>query len=108
MLPLKVYFDECELGNALGSHATIHKIYAVYIQLACLPPKYAGSLDNIFVAELFHSSDLKLYGPKVIFSKLIDQLKYLELSGITLNIGGNNIKVHFSVAVFVADNLGAN
>lgn len=34
MLPLFVYYDDFESGNALGSHAGVNKFGAVYVSIA--------------------------------------------------------------------------
>lgn len=48
VLPLYVYFDDYEVGNPLGSHAGLNKIGAVYLSIACLPPKRASSIKKYF------------------------------------------------------------
>lgn len=45
------------MGNPLGSHSGIHKIGCVYYTVPALPPEYLSSLENIFIAFLFHSED---------------------------------------------------
>ena len=49
VIPLYLYFDEFEVGNALGSHAGEQKLGGVYVSIACLPPHLASKLSNIFV-----------------------------------------------------------
>lgn len=108
ILPIAVYYDDFESGNPLGSHAGIHKIGAVYCSIACLPVNVRSRLENIFLALLFHSSDLKEFGEAVIFAKLIDELNFLCNHGITVNLPNQSVRVHFCVAFFVGDNLALN
>ncbi|XP_031358295.1 uncharacterized protein LOC116182914 isoform X1 [Photinus pyralis] len=108
VLPLFVYFDEYESGNPLGSHSGIHKLGAVYFSLPFLPIRYRAKLENIFLCLLFHSSDLKDFGSKIIFSKLIEDCNHLESSGITVNISNKYYTIYFSIALLLGDNLGLN
>lgn len=61
-LPLFMFFDDYESGNALSSYAGINKLGAVYITVACLPPHLASSLENILLVLLFRSNDRKQFG----------------------------------------------
>lgn len=108
VFPLFIYYDDFESGNPLGSHSGIHKIGAIYFSIACLPPKFQSRLENIFLANLFHSSDLKEFGEQVIFSKLIDELNNLENNGITVTYDSKEIHIYFCVALFLGDNLALN
>lgn len=108
VLPLFIYYDDFESGNPLGSHAGIHKIGAVYFSIACLPPKYESHLENIFLALLFHASDIKEFGEALIFSKLVEEINVLQTDGITLDFGSEIKQVYFCLALFLGDNLGLN
>lgn len=108
VLPLFVYFDEFECGNPLGSHAGIHKVGAVYCSVPCIPQVYQARLENIFLCLLFHSSDLKEFGSISIFSKLIDELIFLESTGISVSTNTGSLRIKFSLALILGDNLGLN
>lgn len=41
VLPLFMFFDYFEIGNALGSHSGIHKLGGVYVSVPCLPPYHS-------------------------------------------------------------------
>ncbi|KAK3932754.1 Thymine dioxygenase JBP1 [Frankliniella fusca] len=58
VIPLTFSFDDYDPDNVLGSHADVHKLGAGYLEIPCLPPEFQGSLDNKFLAILFHSSDV--------------------------------------------------
>lgn len=83
VLPLIFYFDDYETNKELGSHTGVHKLGATYCKIACLPPEFQSSLENIFLVNLFHSSD-KVFGNENIFRKVLNELKYLEDFGITV------------------------
>ncbi|KAF2897146.1 hypothetical protein ILUMI_09035 [Ignelater luminosus] len=108
IIPLYLYFDEFETGNPLGAHASIHKVGAIYVSIPCLPPIQQGSLINIFLLMLFHSSDLQQFGSSIVFAKLIDELNHLERRGLLIEAGDANINLFFAVALITGDNLGLN
>lgn len=53
------YLRSEEVGNLLGSHSEIHRLGAVYFSIPSISTIYQSKLENIFLAFLFHSSDLK-------------------------------------------------
>uniref|UniRef100_A0A1Y1N501 C2H2-type domain-containing protein n=1 Tax=Photinus pyralis TaxID=7054 RepID=A0A1Y1N501_PHOPY len=108
ILPLLIYFDDFECCNPLGSKAGVYKIGATYVSLACIPPELATLLENILVCCLFYSSDRTAFGNKKIFSKLMDELIFLETQGITINFNTKKINVYFTVVTVLGDNLGLN
>lgn len=106
--PLLLFYDDFEPCNPLGSRAVAYKIGAVYITLSCMPPKYASSLENIFLAQLSYTSDREFYGNYKVFSNLIQDLKTLEVDGINVSIGDDTKRVYFPLLLIVGDNLGLN
>lgn len=107
VLPLEVYFDEFETGKELGSHAGVHKLGAVYYSISCLPPEFKSKLENIFTALLFHSYD-RGFGTFDVFRPVVDELKYLESTGITVVTSSGEYKVFFAMCLFLGDNLGVH
>lgn len=101
VLPLYVYFDDFEPDNALGSHATEHKIGAVYYSIACFPPECLSSIQNLFLSLLFLSED-KIFTNEKVFKPLIDDLIDLEINGIEVN----GQRIYFSLCMILGDNLG--
>ncbi|CAI6376629.1 unnamed protein product [Macrosiphum euphorbiae] len=76
------------MGNPLGSHSGVHKIGCIYYTIPALPPEYLSSLENIFPAFLFHSSDrgAHKFDNKTMFSALINTLIDLEENGDNLGL----------------------
>ena len=68
VLPLLVFHDDLEVGNALGSKAGKNKFGATYISIACLPPSISAKLNSIIFSSLFYTSDKKKSNTKK-FSK---------------------------------------
>lgn len=58
VIPLYLYYDDFEVCNPLSTAAGIHKIGGLYFSIAALPPEFASSVNNIFLAQLLYSSDL--------------------------------------------------
>lgn len=108
VFPLILYYDDVELGNPLGSHSSVHKIGVIYASIPVLPPNFQSFLNNILVTCLFHTDDLKEFGSKVIFSKLIEELKFLELEGIIIELPERTEHLFFVLTLIIGDNLGLN
>lgn len=105
--PLLLYYDEFETGNPLSSHAGIHKLGAVYVSIACLPPHLASNIKYIFLFSLFHYSDrLTEEGNQAAFNLIIDELQFLSTVGITLDIPEFHGIIKFKLAAILGDNLG--
>lgn len=106
VFPLFVFFDDFESGNALGSHSGIHKLGGVYVSLPCLPSYRSTVLSNIFLALIFHSSDRVEFGNRVIFQPLMDELNFLQETGIEINTPDYEGKLYFELGLILGDNLG--
>ncbi|XP_051173978.1 uncharacterized protein LOC127289825 [Leptopilina boulardi] len=108
IIPLYLYFDDFETRNPLGSHAGEQKLGGVYISIASLPPHISAKMKNIFLSTIFHSDDLKNFGNKKIFQKLIEELNILSDEGIIINVEGTDKKIYFQCIQILGDNLGLN
>ncbi|XP_029341015.1 uncharacterized protein LOC115033122 [Acyrthosiphon pisum] len=110
VFPIFLYYDDVEIGNPLGSHSGIHKMGCVYYTIPAFPPEYLSTLDNIFAAFLFHSSDLgnSKFNNKTMFASLISDLIDLQENGITITVNSNIIQVYFVLGLVLGDNLGLN
>jgi len=109
VIPYFLYFDDFEINNPLGSHSS--SILGVYGYYYCFPsaPFYLRSnLQNIFIAALFNTKDVKAVANDKTFFKLIEQLNDLESNGLQLKLPGRNEKIYFSLGLIVGDNLGVN
>lgn len=108
LIPYILYVDDFEINNPLGSNSSKHSICNLYYSFPCLPME-ESRLENIFYAAITKTSDLKQFGNEKCFECLIDELKDLEISGIDINDGNNEIiKIHFILGLVVGDNLGLN
>lgn len=94
-MPLFAFFDDVELGNALGTHAGTKEVGVVNITIPCLPPNYASKLESYIVCDLFHSKDRKVYGNESIFRRFLAELKNLRENGIRISVNGIVHKIYF-------------
>ncbi|CAI6359734.1 unnamed protein product [Macrosiphum euphorbiae] len=96
--------------NPLGSHSGIHKIGCIYYTVAALPPEYLSSLNNIFTAFSFHSSDRGIIKVpnKIMFSRLINELIDLRTNGISVCVDNTYTTIFFALELVLGDNLGLN
>lgn len=108
VLPLFVFYDDIEVGNALGSHAGKNKFGAVYTTIGTLPPHISSRLDSIIFTALFHTADKKDSSNEKVFQKLIEELNFLNTEGIEINVDGVSYKVKFQLVLLVGDNAGLN
>ncbi|KAL4103242.1 hypothetical protein QTP88_009982 [Uroleucon formosanum] len=113
---LKTMLQDCnlfeviiEFMNRLESNSnkcvSNNKLGAIYTSLPCLPPEYSSSLENIFLACLFKSVNRQEFGNRAIFSELVSELNFLEVTGIDILYDGE-IKFFFSLVLILVDNLG--
>ncbi|XP_067281113.1 uncharacterized protein [Pseudorasbora parva] len=103
-LKLILYQDSFEVVNPLGSAKSKHKVLAVYLSLANLPPHIRSSTDHMSLVMLCQEKDFKHFGHDTIFSRLIADLKDLEDNGITVAAE----KVKGTVFCIAGDNLGSH
>lgn len=101
VVPIFLFFDDYEIGNPLGSHSGIHKLGAMFLSIPCLPPHQKSSLNTIFLALLFHSSDRQKFGNNVIFKPLIDELNYLRNTGIEIETDDLKVNLKFELGIII-------
>ncbi|XP_074112292.1 uncharacterized protein LOC141535999 [Cotesia typhae] len=106
VLPLLLFSDDYETGNCLGSHADSNKLCGTYVSIACFPP-HLQSLNSIFHALIYYSKDRQEYGNFAVFRTLIQELQFLETTGVEINLR-NNVKrtIYFKLGLILGDNLG--
>lgn len=108
VLPLFIFYDDVETGNALGGHAGKNKFGALYTMIGCLPPHIASRLSSIIFTMLVRSEDKKLTSNENVFKVLIDELNFLSREGIRITVNGCEKVVYFQLTLILGDNLGLN
>lgn len=108
ILPYMLYFDDFETANPLGSRAGVHKLGSIYACLKCFPPKFNSKLKNLFLSLLFHTADRVQFGNEQVFGLLINEIKYLQDTGISINVMESTYVIRFQMVQLLGDNLGLN
>lgn len=106
-MQLQLAIDDLEICDPLGSKSNLHKISAVYLVIRNLPHRFNSKLNNIFLVCLCNADDIKTKNTDInnIWEIIVDEIKYLEQTGIVLSNGEILKGTLVSIA---ADNLGAN
>lgn len=108
VFPIYIYQDEYETNNPLGSHRGLGKVAGVYLIISCLPPSLQSKTENIFVFELYKTDDLHNVSIHDMFVPIIQELKYLETSGIEVKTSNGKFQIFFSLAKIIGDNLAVH
>lgn len=107
-LPIYLFYDDLEVGNALGSHSGSQKFGALYASIACLPPCIASKLSSIFLTLLVNTNDKKGVDSYSLFRKVIEEMNFLQKEGIIIKINKTLYNVKFQLVLILGDNLGLN
>ena len=57
IFPFFIFHDDLQVGNALGSHASVQSFSTIYAFIGCLPPELASKINSIFFCGLVHTED---------------------------------------------------
>lgn len=104
---IQLGIDDVEVCCAMKSHATVHKITAIYFQMKNLPQEYASKLDYIFLVALCETENLKHKETSLdnILDVIVNELLVLETEGLNID-SQQNLKCFLINCCF--DNLGGN
>ncbi len=105
---LRLYGDDVELGNPLGSHKMLYKVGLIYYQFEQLPAEMLSKLNNIYLALCYYTEDLKVHGWKSVLAPLITELHDLETRGVDLLINGISVNYKVILSRITGDNLFLN
>lgn len=103
-LKLILYQDAFEVVNPLGSARKKHKILGVYLTLTNFDPHFRSNIDQMQLVLLCKEKDLKYFGHDIIFSKMLSDLRDLEVNRL---ISSEHV---FKATLFciIGDNLGSH
>ena len=105
---LRLYGDDFEPANPLGSRRTLYKIGTVYFQFENLPACLNSKVENIFLTLCYHSDDVKSFGWENVLKPLIKELQKLESEGMSLVVNGEVVELKVVVSCLTGDNLFLN
>jgi len=108
VLVLRLYGDDFEPANALGSRKTVYKVGCIYFQFESLPSHVLSRTENMFLTLCYHTADVKTFGWDRVLQPLVMELQSLEANGIDLNFEGTVKRFQVVVGVVTGDNLFLN
>jgi len=108
VLRLLLYYDELEIANPLGSKTGIHKIGAFYYTIQNLPDHLISSLENMHVLLLCYDEDRKKYGFRKVLTPFLNDLRKLETTGVSIQVGAEELKFKATVAGYSGDGLAVH
>jgi hypothetical protein len=108
VIMIKLYGDDFEPGNPLGSHKTLYKIGAVYYQFEGLTLALNSKVENTFLALCYYTEDVKRFGWENVLKPLLCELRTLESDGMNITFDDNVINVRVVVSCITGDNLFLN
>lgn len=107
VFPYFLFIDDLEINNPLGSHSTFQAVSAVYYSFPLLENN--SKLNNIFLAAIIKSIDMKDYGNESCLKCLTDDLYSFEKEGIIIStLEKGDTRVYFILGLVLGDNLGLN
>ena len=93
-------------NNPLGSHKGVGKCGAGNGVISILPPEHQSKIKNNFLFILFNTRDRTVFTNKIIFARVIDEIKYLQKYGITISLPSGEKQIFFVLTLIRGDNLG--
>lgn len=97
-IPFFLYIDDSEVNNPLGSH--VCPITFVYYSF----PGIDSSPTDL--ACLFEAKVYQMFGNRKCLSRLLAEIKSIEMNGIDINTSDGVKKVHFMLGLVLGDNKG--
>lgn len=106
---LRLYGDDFEPANPLGSRKASYKIGCIYYQFENLATHILTKTENMFLSLCYHTGDVKEFGWEAILKPLVIELQRLGSDGFYLT-SKDGTKKNWKVAISVVtgDNLFLN
>ena len=107
-IQIVLYVDDFDSANPLGDSRNCNKISGTYFRIGNFDNGYQSLNYVTQTAILCDSKHVKQFGIKKIYQPLLDDLKVLETTGISIQYNNNTVILKGSISFFPADNLAAN
>ena len=108
-LRIQLFYDGVGTTNPLRGHATIHSVGVFYIIFENLHDKYSCNFSKVHLVAMVNSLDLKTYGFDTILTKITEDIKILETSGVSVEVKGKGtMQIFGSISQFCCDSLATN
>lgn len=106
---IKLYYDEFEVVNPIGSKTGVHKLGAFYYTVQNLPLHMNSQLSDIHVLLLCTYLNVQKYGFKKILEPFLSELTKLESDkGVEIKLGEENFVLRASIEAFAGDGLAVH
>lgn len=106
VIMLRLYGDDFEPANPLGSRKASYKIGCIYYQFENLATHVLTKTENMFLCLCYHTGDVKDFGWEAILKPLVIELRRLENIGVNLTSrDGNTTNWKVAISVVTGDNL---
>lgn len=107
VIRLKLYYDELEVVNPLGSKTGIHKLGEFYHQIDNLPTQINSTVRSIHVLAICSSyEDIKKYGFNKILAPFMAELEDLETDqGVLVKIEDEVVTLRATIIALCGDGL---
>ena len=100
--------DAFEICNPLGASMKKFEIVAVYMIFINIPSYLRCKVDNIKLVLLCLEEYITPFGWAIVMQKVVDDLKFLEVHGITISVEGNVKTFLRTLISMLCDNLGSH
>lgn len=108
-LKIQIFYDGMGTTNSLRGHSPIHNVGMYYYTLQNLDTHFNTCFPNVHLLAICYSVDIKKYGFRSILSRLMEDIKTLETTGIKVDIPGRGeVNIFGSIAQFSGDCLAMN
>ncbi|XP_066602470.1 uncharacterized protein [Prorops nasuta] len=102
-LAIIFYYDDLTMTNIVGANAKAHKQSMFYWTLANIHPTVRSSLDVVQLYAVVKTEYLKKSGALAkLLKPFINDIRILQTSGITIDIGGGKTKNYKGSLLFCA------
>lgn len=105
-IELILFSDDYNLADPLSSAKTKFKTNGVYCKIGNLIDKFDA--NPIKLVQLCKTKDIEVFGYNQVFRRLVEDLKILQNSGISIKCEGSVKNYLGGLLFFTSDNLGAH
>ena len=107
-LQMKLYMDDFQTVNPIGTKVNWNKICSFYFTLGNIPFHLQSKLHTIQLLLLTKSVTVDSYGYEKVLESFLRDMKILENDGITIETSDGDICLNGSISIIIADNLAAH
>ncbi|XP_031339512.1 uncharacterized protein LOC116181630 [Photinus pyralis] len=107
-LQLILYQDAFEICNPLGSSRKKHKVVGIYFTVNNIPSRHWSKVGHIQLIGLVYEKTIKMLGFHKVLTVLLEDLKFIEVTGVEVEVDNKRINIKGSLLSVIGDNLGSH